>query len=118
MTNEEKAMQIAEENLMTYVALENDGGTYEVDSEAECYRSAIDMAIWMNEKQHKELVHPVVEWLEHIQQLASDRENFNNVATSEIVDTLNLIKSKAELAIFYIKNVTQYEKFRAAMNDK
>ena len=50
MTNEEKSKKIAEQNLMTYVALENDGGTYEVNSEDECYQSAMEMAEWKDDK--------------------------------------------------------------------
>lgn len=46
MTNKEKATQIAKENKMTYLEMENDGGVYDVDSFDECEQSALQMAEW------------------------------------------------------------------------
>lgn len=46
MTNVEKSIEISAYNKMTYLELENDGGVYEVDSESECYKSAMEMARW------------------------------------------------------------------------
>lgn len=50
MSNEEKekASHIAEVCNMTYLAMENDGGVYEVDSFADCERAAMIMAEWKN----------------------------------------------------------------------
>lgn len=50
MTNEEKAKEIAQENKMTYLEMENDGSVYDVDSFDEYEQSAIEMAQWKDEQ--------------------------------------------------------------------
>ena len=54
MTNEDKAKEIATENKMTYLEMENDGGVYDVDSFDECEQSAIEMAQWKDEQFNEE----------------------------------------------------------------
>ena len=63
MTTEEKAKQIAEFNSMEYVLLENDGGTYNVTSNDECYRSAMYMAEWKEEQMTKNAIDFIVRTL-------------------------------------------------------
>lgn len=46
ISNEEKAKRIAEACNMAYLAMENDGGVYEVDSFADCEQSSMLMAEW------------------------------------------------------------------------
>lgn len=50
MTNEEKSKRIAADNRLGYLEMENDGGVYEVNSEDECYQSAMEMAKWKDDK--------------------------------------------------------------------
>ena len=49
-TNEEIANDIAKDWKMTYLAMENDGGTYDVDSFDDCYGAALE-ALRLKEKQ-------------------------------------------------------------------
>ncbi len=49
-TNEAIANDIAKDWKMTYLAMENDGGTYDVDSFDDCYGAALE-ALRLKEKQ-------------------------------------------------------------------
>ena len=49
-TNEAIANDIAKDWKMTYSAMENDGGTYDVDSFDDCYGAALE-ALRLKEKQ-------------------------------------------------------------------
>lgn len=50
MNNKLKAKEIAAENKMTYLEMENDGSVYYVDSFDECEQSALEMAQWKDEQ--------------------------------------------------------------------
>lgn len=54
MDNKEKAKEIALENKMTYLEMENDGGVYDVDSFDECEQSALEMAKWKDKQFNEE----------------------------------------------------------------
>jgi len=45
-TNEAIANDIAKDWKMTYLAMENDGGTYDVDSFDDCYGAALEALQW------------------------------------------------------------------------
>lgn len=51
---QEKAKEIAAENKMTYLEMENDGSVYDVDSFDECEQSALEMAQWKDEQFNEE----------------------------------------------------------------
>lgn len=59
MTNEEKSKEISVNNRMTYVESVNDGNTYVVNSQGECYQSAMEMAKW----KEQQMIEKAVEWL-------------------------------------------------------
>ena len=54
MDYKEKAKEIATENKMTYLEMENDGSVYDVDSFDECEQSALEMAKWKDEQFNEE----------------------------------------------------------------
>ena len=90
MTNEEKSREIAQ--------------SYEDDkiSVEDMVIACIGISKWKDE-QNKELNAHIIDWLEHIQQLASDRKNAGGHTMSE-QHTLDEIRVLAKDAVFYIKN--------------
>lgn len=67
-TNEEIANNIAKNWKMTYLAMENDGGTYDVDSFDDCYGAALD-ALRLKDEQfedrEQQLIDKACEWLKN-----------------------------------------------------
>jgi hypothetical protein len=67
-TNEEIANNIAKDWKMTYLAMENDGGTYDVDSFDDCYGAALEALQWKDKqlkKQEQQLIDKACEWLKN-----------------------------------------------------